>query len=235
MKYLSQNRTMLIHEIIRNERKRLNLSQTELTFALNEIGVEISTSKLSRIELGGEPDWSTVAGCCVVFGLSLDQLEHKLGGLSLSIKEDPSSYSPTKDRVTALGREIPIVSWVAAGGWNESPNIENYEQEKIFVTGNIPPNSYALKVSGTSMENSTSAHTFPDGSIIIVNPEKEPKDKDFVVAFDESTCEATFKQYIDDCGTKFFKPLNPQFPVMKVTESTVIKGVVFRKILDVKL
>lgn len=190
MKYLRQNRAMLIHEIIRTERKRLNLSQTELTFALNEIGVEISTSKLSRIELGGEPDWSTVIGCCIVFGFSLNELEHKLGGLSLTIQEDAANYSPSKNRVTAIGREIPIVSWVAAGGWNESPNIENYEQEKIFVTGNVPINAYALKVSGTSMENCTSEHSFPDGSIIVVNPEKEPKNKDFVVAFDEATCES---------------------------------------------
>lgn len=234
MKEIGQNDTMLIHELIRSERNRLNLSQTELTFALNEMGVECSTSKLSRIELGSEPDWSTVIGCCSVFGLSLGELEDKLGGIKFSIQEDSAKYLASRHRVTGVGREVPIISWVAAGGWGESPNIEEYNQETIFITGKIPVNAYALKVSGTSMQNYNVEHYFPDGCIILINPDKQEKNKDFVVAFDEVTSETTFKQYIDDCGTKYLKPLNPQFPVIKVTESTIIKGVVLRKIEDVK-
>ena len=85
------------------------------------------------------------------------------------------------------------------------------------------------------MENKDAKDSFPDGSLILVNPDRIPELGDYVVAIDETTQDATFKQLIEDCGKKKLKPLNPQFPVIDVTETTAIKGVVFRNVIDRKI
>ena len=102
----------------------------------------------------------------------------------------------------------------------------------MFVIGKVPKDTFALKVSGDSMTNCEARESFPEGSLILVDPNQIPKSRDFVVAIDDATQDATFKELIEDCGKLYLKPLNPQYPVMNVSESAIIKGVVFRKIED---
>lgn len=223
---------MELHNLIKAERMR-RFSLDEVVSTFKEWGIDCSSSTLSRVERGAIPSWPIVDGYCKLFGWSLADLEHKLERkvVSNSVQDLPKQRKYTE----TLGREIPIVSWVNAGGWGESPCIDRHNQETRFVTSRMPKNTFGLIVAGCSMENCNARHTFPEGSLILVNPDKEPQINDFVVAVDEATQEATFKQLIDDCGKKRLSPLNPQFQVIDMTETTVIKGVVFRNIIDQKL
>ena len=223
---------MKLHELIKAERvKRFSLEEVAKTFSA--WGIDCSASTLSRVERGAVPSFPIVDGFCKLFGWSLADLEKKLN--RNEIKEADALYIPHKKHTETVGRDVPIVSWVNAGEWKESPCIESYEQETIFITGRMPKNTFCLEVSGCSMENKDAKDSFPDGSLILVNPDRIPELKDYVVAIDETTQDATFKQLIEDCGKKKLKPLNPQFPVMDITETTVIKGVVFRNIIDKKV
>lgn len=226
---------MKLHEILKAERKRLGTNLNDLADMMNDWDIDTSSSTLSRVENGWTPTFPIVQGYCRLFGWSLGDLDRYLGDDSLT-EQDPIPKLPiTKKISSAVGREIPIVSWMQAGSWKESPHIESHEQDQIFVTGKLPKNTFALRVSGKSMENCDGKNHFPDGSLILVNPDIDAKIDDFVVAVDEATQEATFKRLIEDCGNKFFVPLNSQFPVTKVTETTVIRGVVFRVIDDRKV
>ncbi|NGZ17532.1 XRE family transcriptional regulator [Vibrio aestuarianus] len=213
-----------LHEILKSERKRLKISQADAAYTMSDWDIDVSPATISRVETGWIPSWPIVNGYCRMFGWSLAELERRL----LDGKE--SELIPLN-----IGKHIPIVTWVQAGGWSDSPFIPEHDQETTFVTGKTPKGCFALKVSGDSMTNCEGEHTFPDGSLVLVDPNRVATPKDFVVAVDEITQEATFKQLIEDCGRMYFKPLNTQYPVMKVTESTVVKGVVFRKIEDKNL
>lgn len=226
---------MELHEIIRAERKK-RFSMGEVAATFKEWGIDCSQSTLSRVENGSIPSWPIVDGYCKLFGWSLSDLEKKLGRHSAPEPVEVVNAPLRKKQISpAIGREIPIVSWVNAGGWGESPCIESYDQEKKFVTGKMPKNTFCLVVSGNSMENCEAKDTFPNGSLILVNPDRVPEIGDYVVAVDEATQEATFKQLLEDCGKKKLVPLNPQYPVMDVTETTAIKGVVFRNIVDKRI
>lgn len=227
---------MKLHELLKAEREKRGISQTSIVNHLMERGVDISSATISRIEKGWVPSWPTVTGYCEVFGWSLAELERKLGSDSITSTEGIAEFQKDKRKIVkTVGRDIPIVSWVNAGSWGESPYIEDHHQERKFIPGKMPKRTFGLIVSGTSMEDCGGKYHFPSGSLILVNPDADWKANDFVVAVDEATQEATFKQVIDDCGTKFLKPLNPQYPVMRVTETTSIKGVVFRVIDDRKI
>ncbi|TDE19251.1 XRE family transcriptional regulator [Vibrio owensii] len=227
---------MKLHDILKNERLSRPFSLEEAANTFSEWGIDCSPSTLSRVERGAIPSFPIVDGYCKLFGWSLAELERKLGRSTSELDTESDTIQNRKRVPQAIGRYIPIVSWVQAGLWSESPSIDDHEQDQVFVTGNkLPKHTFALRVSGTSMEDCAGKHHFPDGSLILVNPDASAHDNDFVVAIDEATQEATFKQLINDCGIKYFKPLNSQFPVMKVTKTTMIKGVVFRVIDDRKL
>jgi len=66
--------------------------------------------------------------------------------------------------------------------------------------------------------------SFPDGSIIIVEPEMQPLHGDYVIAINDRD-ETTFKQFITDGSEVFLKPLNLRFPIKPLGSARVI-GVV---------
>ncbi|MCS0306304.1 S24 family peptidase [Vibrio diabolicus] len=230
---------MELHEIIKAERKkRFSLDEVVATF--KEWGIDCSQPTLSRVERGAVPSWPIVDGYCKLFGWSLSELEKRL---HREIPETNLDNMPAPIRKRSVnqnaGRDIAVLSWVQAGNWGESPCIETHNQETKFIPGKSPKNAYLLKVNGTSMENCGGKDHFPNGSFILVNPDVSGTIQDyvgkFVVAVDESTQEATFKQLVEDGGARYLKPLNLQYPVIKVTETTHIKGVVCRVIDDRKV
>jgi SOS-response transcriptional repressor LexA len=58
--------------------------------------------------------------------------------------------------------------------------------------------------------------SFPDGTIIIVDPMRQCGAGDFVIAKDVSTQRATFKKLTTDGGRWFLKPLNPSYPTIEI-------------------
>ncbi|HCE3428272.1 XRE family transcriptional regulator [Vibrio parahaemolyticus] len=230
---------MELHEIIKAERKkRFSLDEVVATF--KEWGIDCSQPTLSRVERGAVPSWPIVDGYCKLFGWSLSELEKRLHREIPETNQDSMSAPIRKRSVNQnAGRDIAVLSWVQAGNWGESPCIETHNQETKFIPGKSPKNAYLLKVNGTSMENCGGKDHFPNGSFILVNPDVSGTIQDyvgkFVVAVDESTQEATFKQLVEDGGARYLKPLNLQYPVIKVTETTHIKGVVCRVIDDRKV
>lgn len=207
-----------IYSLLRIERINRKMSQTDVAIALTDLGCDMSSATISRIENGLDPSWSTLVGYCRLFGYTLTDFEKKLKG--------GESGPPI------VGQHVNVVNWVNAANWNDNPDIAFYDQERVFVSGILPKGTFALRVTGDSMTSNIAEESFPDGSLILINPNKEPKPKDFVIAFDESINEATFKQLVSDCGKMYLKPLNPQYPVLNFKKNIIIKGVVFRRIND---
>lgn len=138
-----------------------------------------------------------------------------------------SQDKPKKEKQLSL-RNIPIISWKQASEHMNVSNIDNKE-----ITHSIPhiytdkSAYYALKLTNDSMTApAISPKSFHEGDIIIVDPDKNPIHGSLVVAIIPSTQEATFKQYVVDAGIIYLKPLNPQYPTVKINNATHICGVV---------
>lgn len=123
---------------------------------------------------------------------------------------------------------VPLISWIQAGHWNEVvDNLHLGEGERIATTYRKRKHTYALRVRGDSMEPK-----FPEGAILIVEPEESPEPGAFVIVR-QNGGEATFKQLMVDGATRYLKPLNPRYPIMELKADAVICGVVKRVEMDV--
>jgi SOS-response transcriptional repressor LexA len=121
-------------------------------------------------------------------------------------------------------QSVRLVSEVEAGGFRKIDNFgPSSELERIEVTVEIRRHTFALQVNGDSM-CSAGAYSFPEGTIIVVEPDLEPVPGDFVVVLNERD-EATFKQlYLKDDQLEL-RPLNEHYRSVLLGTSRII-GVV---------
>lgn len=121
----------------------------------------------------------------------------------------------------------PLISWVSAGQWMEA--VEPYHRRAIDnwyeTTVECSEDSFWLDVQGDSMTSPVGL-SIPEGMVILVDPEVEPRSGKLVVAKLEGVNEATFKKYVEDAGRKYLKPLNPQYQMTEIDGNCRIIGVV---------
>ncbi|PBP62597.1 peptidase S24 [Pseudomonas syringae] len=128
-------------------------------------------------------------------------------------------------RIPSRFGKVPLISWVQAGAWCEASNFDPYEDEDwISCPVPISKNGFALRVRGDSMTNPTSGRSYPAGCIIFVDPDIEANPGDRVIARVPRTNEMTFKVLVEDAGRQFLRPINPQYPIIDITEETYICG-----------
>jgi SOS-response transcriptional repressor LexA len=134
----------------------------------------------------------------------------------VSFESQPqSNISPAPDFV----RNVPLISWVSAGMWCEA--VDNYApgdaEDWLPCITQCSKHSYALRVQGDSMTNPyPTGKSYPEGTIIYVDPEKPITNGCRVIAKLPNSNEATFKQYVEDGGKRYLKPLNPQYPMIEI-------------------
>jgi SOS-response transcriptional repressor LexA len=161
--------------------------------------------------------------------LMLTKLAAALGCavIDLFIEAERIQYGNTEDGPDLKGT-VPLISWIQAGQWCDViDNLHPGEGERIHTTYRVRKHTYALRVRGDSMEPK-----FPDGAILIVEPEENPASGSFVIVRHNGG-EATFKQLMVDGETRYLKPLNPRYPIMEMKPDAVFCGVVKRMEMDV--
>ena len=199
---------MNIHRLIREGRLRLGLSEQQFADA---VGVSRGAVQQWEKPGGTAPKRSNQALVAKVLGVSLAQVA--TGGVR-------------NDRDFEVRAEVPLLSQVEAGNYTVIDNFKPKGQgqyETVAVSVPVMRHTYALRVHGDSM-HSDASHSFPEGSILIVEPDLEAVAGDFVIAADASG-KTTFKQLTSD-GTEFFlKPLNARYPIRPLGTAKII-GVV---------
>jgi len=74
------------------------------------------------------------------------------------------------------------------------------------------------------MTNYGPGKSYPAGCVIFVDPELEVNNGDRVIATIPGSNEATFKVLVKDAGRYYLKPINPQYPIIELTEEMEICG-----------
>jgi len=144
---------------------------------------------------------------------------------------DGNTYD-TQEHNAHLGPELrtplPLISWVQAGEWQEISEsfVPEYSDELFHCPAKCSPESFVLRVRGTSMEPK-----FHEGDLIFVDPNASAEHGKYVVVRIDASNEATFKQLIIEEGNQYLKALNPDWPnrIIEIDEEASICGVIVFK------
>jgi SOS-response transcriptional repressor LexA len=197
---------MSIHRLIKEGRLSLGLSEREFADA---VGVSRGAVQQWEKPGGTAPRRTSQHRVAQVLGISVAELVS--GGSNTS-----SGYD--------MRAEVPLVSQVEAGNYTVVDNFKRKDDyEMVAVSIPIKRHTYALRVHGDSMVSEV-ADSFPEGSIIVVEPEMDALPGDYVIAVNEQG-ETTFKQLVKDGGDLYLKPLNTRYPIKLLGQARVI-GVV---------
>lgn len=197
---------MSVNRLIRDGRKRLGLTEQQFAAA---VGVSRGAVQQWEKPGGTAPKRANQPRVAELLGISVVELLS--GGSNVGHGLD-------------VRGEVPLVSEVEAGNYTV---IDNFQPKGAFesvpVSVPVRRHTYALRVHGDSMVSDT-GDSFPEGSVIIVEPEMQALVGDYVVALNSSN-QTTFKQLTSDGGDLYLRPLNPRYPIKPVGTARII-GVV---------
>lgn len=220
-----------LHEALDDAGVRSRGRGVDIHKHLKSMGVNKTTQAISKWLIGeAMAEADSIAALSQWLGVRREWLEY---GVSPKNSESAvptvvRSVIPSSNVSSIHHRfgKVPLISWVQAGDWCEAiPNLEEHNPESwLSCPVPISPNGYALKVRGDSMTNSGPGRSYPAGCIIFVDPEIEVNTGDRVIARLPRTNEATFKVLVEDAGRQYLRPINPQYPIIEITEETYICG-----------
>lgn len=170
--------------------------------------VNLPQPTVHRIATGAceHPHLSSLEPIANFFSINIDQLKG----------HEPI---PWLDRVT----KVPLLNWNEV---LEKPakNIDKQNFDLILTDADVGKAGFALKIKDSSMDP-----VFPIHTVLIVDPEKQPKDRNYVIAKLMSYPEAIFRQLLIDAGDRYLKPLSPdleQYRMTRLNNNDKIIGIV---------
>lgn len=214
---------MEIGQIIKNARKAKKLSQEQLA---NQ--VDYDTGNLSRLERGLQSTTpEKLKRIMEVLGIKLTQADQGMD----SPQDSGMSNVQMALQPSRGSKEYPLISWVIAGEWAESCDSFHPGDAETWLasTENAGANGFWLDVRGDSMTCAGNPN-FPEGSRILVQPEADLISGKYYVVKLESG-ESTFKQYIEDAGNKYLRPLNPSYRTIQIEGPFKVIG----RVIDTKM
>ena len=124
------------------------------------------------------------------------------------------------------GSKYPVLSKVQAGAWAEAVEAYTLKDIDLWLESNahIQGDAFWLLVEGDSMTSPTGL-SIPEGTYVLFDTGREPKNGSLVIAKLVDDNEATFKKLIMDGNTKYLKGLNPIWPLIPINGNCKIIGV----------
>ncbi len=149
------------------------------------------------------PHLSSLEPIAKFFSISIDQL------LGL----EPIPWLANKEYLSMRARHVPIIEWGEVTSWLNASAETSIPADKdtIISDTNVGRKTFALTVKDASMEP-----VFHINTKVIIDPEKEIKDRCFVVVKFSDCNEAIFRQLIIDGNEHFVKPLSKELTHAKM-------------------
>lgn len=129
-------------------------------------------------------------------------------------------------------QHIPFVDWDQVTLWLDTQAEERYliSNNTLICDANVSCEAFALTVKDSSMEP-----LFSIGTKVVIDPQKEYKDRCFVVVKLAKSNESLLRQLIMDGSTLFIKPLSndlSSFMMHKIEKDDRICGVLVQAKMD---
>lgn len=203
--------------IYESKKSELRLSQESIADALN-VGQSAIAALLNGVNALNASNAAALAKLLKVsVGDFSPALATEIAEMYKSISSDP---------VVKGEYEYPVFSHVQAGMF--SPEFRTFTERDaegwVSTTKKASDNAFWLEVDGHSMTAPAGSRpSFPEGMLILVDPEESVDPGDFCIARLGGD-EFTFKKLIKDSGQVFLQPLNPQFPMIPCHEQCRVVG-----------
>ncbi|MEM1244641.1 MAG: LexA family transcriptional regulator [Pseudomonadota bacterium] len=187
--------------------------------------INVPQQTLQRIVSGvsPRPHPSTLLPIAKHFSITVEQLK---GEEPIPSLEQPLLQTAHKSKM----HTIPLVSWEVLQDRGTTPAHELASITMIQTDAKISVEAIALKVNDASMEP-----IFPEGTTIVVDPQKEVKDRRYVVAYLKASHQVVFRQLLINAGERYLKPMSPdfnQFSLGKLSADDEIIGVLAQAKVD---
>jgi SOS-response transcriptional repressor LexA len=169
---------------------------------------------LSRIMSGmtANPHQSSLEAIAKFFELTVSQLKG----------HQPIPWLDPITPEAAGWTQIPLLTWEQATNWTDG-RCDLSDNELLFTDVKVGNRAYALTVKDASMEPQFSKDT-----LLIIDPDKIPKDRSYVVATLKNYSEILFRQLLIDGPSQYLKPISPdfdRFKMMLLEKGDYISGV----------
>jgi SOS-response transcriptional repressor LexA len=192
---------------------------TELHKRVRNAGMNISFEGVRKwVEGESIPSMNNARMLASVVGRSVEYLLSGRGG-----KYPTQSVEGNVLTGPDMRGRVPLISWTQAGDF--ASLVDNYHpgdgEEWVKTTVPVKKHTFALRVVGDSMEPE-----FPEGTVIVVEPDMQADPGDFVVVRANGGLECTFKQLMKDGNDWYLKPINDRYPIKPMPKDAVIIGVV---------
>lgn len=199
------------------------MNEQDLTVSELARRTRIGQPVIHRV-LSGETDNPKVATLSPIanfFAVSISQL---IGDEALPKNRISGTFSLTPQS----WKNIPLLSWEQALQWpvqSDLFHIEKHESTEMSVGDS----GYALRVKDTTM-----LPRFPENTLLIVDPDLQPNDRDFVIAHLSGQKQAIFRQFLLNGDDVYLKPLNTDFSMALLDKKSKILGVMVQARMDFK-
>jgi SOS-response transcriptional repressor LexA len=186
-----------ISQILKKLMSEKNLRTAELARL-----TQLAQPTLHRIVTGlcEHPHHTSLKPIADFFGITVDQLK----GLSPL----PSAYPI---------QTVPLLRWTDLPAWLDQsthPIKGEISDKQVLTSTAVSATAYALEVEDAAMEP-----IFPQQTVLIVDPQKPPKDRSYVIAHLQSgpRPSTVFRQLIMDVADYYLKPLSPDLDRYRMT------------------
>lgn len=174
---------------------------------------QVPPATVNRLMAGATPDprLSTIRPLARYFNVSIDQL----------IGDEPLTTS----RVTEKFNFLPIIPWQevpASSEFIKSLDFSNW-QDWEPVNIRISPGAFALTI-----HQRTLGMPFAYKALLIIEPDKEPNDGDYVIVYHKQSNSVIVKQLIIDGKDVWLNAPNDHIPPILMTKEYKICGVIVR-------
>lgn len=164
-----------------------------------------------------EPDDQTIELLASFYGVSKSEIRYGDGGNTV----EPVQFG---------GRRLPVLSYVQAGSWTGTGDINSLSDITEWVNADelMSRDAFALRVRGDSMDGKSSGRSIPNNAIVTVETNFDPLNLNgcVVVAMLDGSDEATIKEFQIDGPNKFLVPWNERYDVIRVNGNCRIVGYV---------
>lgn len=205
-------------------RDNLNSLMEECKISLSELhrntGVPIATIQRIKNDQDSNPTISTLKPIADFFCISVSQL---IGDDPLPAQRASGVYIENREHWI----KIPIISWEQAITW---PSINTFDL-KLSTTStdiDVGGNTFALKIVDDDWVG------FSKGAIIIIDPNLNPKNRDYILVHKNGMETAIIKTYLIYEDAPYLIPLNSNFKTVPLDEEYRILGVIVQIRMDTR-
>jgi len=201
--------------------KRMSELKLRSVDVINKTG--ISKGTISQWRKGtANPSGKNLILLCKVLGVDPDWLLYGTGSPTRAVDSENTISVPHV-------KPVPLISWIQAGAFCEAGQLAPLDESTEYYpcpVRNAGPRTYALQVKGDSMTAAfPGMRSYPEGTIIFVDPDRSAMPGQRVVARLGSAC--TFKQLMEDeSGQQYLKPLNDRHELIKPEDGVQVCGLV---------